>query len=140
MSDDRELGEHLAWALDRVLRDLTGLPAPRVEPSDWQTLPEAESAYLRLPDGSSTGVFVDAALAPAEQVVQLADQVQEWAVEELCAARQPTNWPRCPDHPDNHPMAPVVVDGRATWCCPRSGRAAVEIGQLAGNDGVRESS
>lgn len=132
MTDERGLGDHLALALDRVLRDLTGLPAPRVEPSDWQTWPGAESAILRTPDGSGVGVFVDPALAPAEQVVQLADQVQEWAVEELCAARQPTNWPRCPVHPDNHPMAPVLVDGAASWCCPRSGRAVVEIGRLAG--------
>lgn len=134
MSDERGLGEHLGRALDRILRDLAGIPAPRVEPSDWQDWPGAESAYLWAPDGSGRGVFVDPALAPAEQVVQLADQVQEWAVEELCAARQPTNWPRCPDHPDNHPMAPAVAqgvgEGVAAWCCPRSGRTVREIGTL----------
>ncbi|WP_296601912.1 hypothetical protein [Nocardioides sp.] len=140
MSDERRLGEHLGRALDRILHDLTDIPAPRVEPSDWQDWPGAESACLWAPDGSGTGVWLDTALPPAEQVVHLADQVQEWAVEELCAARRPTNWPRCPEHPDNHPMTPVVVDSRATWCCPRSGRAVVEIGRLPGDDAARESS
>jgi hypothetical protein len=131
MDDKGGLGAHLAPTLDRIFRDLVGIPLPRVEPSDWQSWPGAESALLRATDGSGMGVWLDTALTPVEQVVHLAEQVQEWAVEELCAARQPTNWPRCPDHPDNHPMAPIVTGGIAAWCCPRSGRAVVEIGRLA---------
>lgn len=40
-------------------------------------------------------------------------------------------WPRCPQHPRNHPLAPREVLDRPTWCCPVTGYAADEIGQLS---------
>ncbi|HYF74706.1 MAG TPA: hypothetical protein VD864_17895 [Nocardioides sp.] len=130
MTDEHGLGDHLGPALDRILGDLTAVPLPRVEPSHWQDWTGAESAVLWGSDGSSTGVWLDSTLAPAEQVVMLAEQVQEWVFEALCTARRPTNWPRCPAHPDNHPMAPRLTDGAPTWCCPISGHAVAEIGRL----------
>ncbi|GAA4364556.1 hypothetical protein [Nocardioides caricicola] len=51
-------------------------------------------------------------------------------VEELPAHHLPSNWPRCPEHPDNHPMAAKVVDGRAVWTCPRGDRPVAGIGGL----------
>ena len=125
------MGVHLIRALALVLHDLeeTGGPVPVVEVSDWQTHPGAESAFLRSVDQTGMGVWVDTGAPLAEQVVMVADQVQEWAVEER-AMRRATNWPRCPEHPENHPLTAVATDETAVWTCPASGRAVCGIGQL----------
>lgn len=120
--------------LDVVLWDLrtSGLPSPRVEPSDWQSWEPSESATLYAPDGSGMGVWVDLSAGTAQQLADLADQVQEWAVEELCRVRLPTSWPRCEAHPDNHPLQARVRKGNAVWACPKKGAADVLVGQLSG--------
>jgi hypothetical protein len=122
---------HLNRALEPVLRDLTaaGVPLPRVEESDWQTIEGAESAMLWSTDGSGMGVWVDPQASQMEQVAMLADQVQDWAFEELAGTGAPTSWPRCPEHPDHHPMEAAVADRTAVWRCPASGRPASEIGR-----------
>jgi hypothetical protein len=123
----REIDE----VLDRILADLRtgGAPVPRVEPSTWQDSVPAQSAELWADDGSGSGVWLDPGLPPADRVAHLADQVQEWAVEELCRQRLPTNWPRCPAHPQNHPMQARVVDGRAAWTCPAGAAGSWPIGE-----------
>jgi hypothetical protein len=124
--------DHLTRAMAAVLHDLdaTGAPLHRIEPSDWQDWPTAESAVLRAEDGSGQGVWVDTAKSPAEQVAMVADQVQEWAVEELARLRRPTNWPRCEEHPHNHPLEAAGQDGVAMWMCPTTKRPMREIGGL----------
>lgn len=123
---------HLSRAMARVLHDLevTGAPIPRIEESDWQEYESAESAYLWSEDNSGMGVWVDTSVSDAKQVAMLADQVQEWAVEELARTGRPTNWPQCPDHPHNHPMAAKTQRGTAMWMCPKSSRRVGDIGQL----------
>ena len=124
---------HLSRAMVRVLHDLeiTGAPIPRIEESDWQDYESAESALLLSADNSGMGVWVDTSVSDAKQVAMLADQLQEWTVEELGRTGRPTNWPQCPDHPRNHPMAASAHGGNATWVCPKSRRPVSEIGQLA---------
>jgi hypothetical protein len=90
------------------------------------------------PSVGSLGVWVTLTRPAAERVAALAEQIQEWEVEELAAAGRPATWPECPEHPAAHPLAPVVsADGAATWRCPRSGQAAGAIGEL-GAAGQRE--
>jgi hypothetical protein len=124
--------EHLYRALNAVFRDLdpTGCPAPNVEPRAWQHWPSAESAMLRAEDGSGQGVWTDTAVSEADQLAMVAEQVQDWAVEELCRRRLPTNWPQCPQHPDNHPLNAAVRDGAAVWECPSTRRPVGRIGRL----------
>jgi hypothetical protein len=65
----------------------------------------------------------------------MADQVQEWAIEELWGAGASTNWPCCPLHPDNHPMQAVAQ----RWCVVDvpAGRTAIAlIGALKAGDVV----
>lgn len=78
------------------------------------------------------GVSVERGLPFAEQIVRLADQVQEWAVEALWSARKPAVWPECPDHPDSHPLVARLVTGAdaAVWCCPRTNAVKFPIGRL----------
>jgi hypothetical protein len=121
-----------------VLLDLRAVGAivPEVRYEAWQDRgPESVSAFIA-PAGrtvGSRGVWVELAGSLAEQVAQLAEQVQEWEVEELCAAGQSATWPECPEHPNAHPLEPVVTDaGAAIWRCPRAGLAICAIGELAG--------
>jgi hypothetical protein len=128
------VNDHLTRALATVFLDLdvAGCPVPDVEPSSWQDWPTAESAMLRAEDGSGQGVWVDTAVSPAEQIAMVAEQVQEWAVEELGRRRLPTNWPQCAEHPHNHPLEPMADQSLAIWVCPRSRRPTCEIGHLSG--------
>ena len=65
-----------------------------------------------------------------ERLADLADQLQEWEVEELAAAGRPATWPECPQHPDSHPLAPQARGDQAVWCCPASGQVISVIGAL----------
>ena len=125
---------HLSRAMALVLHDLevTGAPVPQIEEGGWHDYPGAESAVLWAEDRSGMGVWVDSGVSEAEQTAMLADQVQEWLVEELCRIGRATNWPPCPEHPHNHPLAAVVQEGRARWTCPRSGISVGEVGRLEG--------
>jgi hypothetical protein len=122
----------LAAALEPVLRDLaipTGvLPDLRDEP--WAGARTA-SAMLYAADGSGAGISIDLDETRAAQVAVLADQVQDWAVEALWSLRRPTNWPPCPRHPDSHPLAATVSNGRAVWSCPADKTEISVIGGVA---------
>lgn len=109
---------HLTSAMALVVHDLekTAAPVPLVEESDWQDHPGAESAMLRSSDGTGMGVWIDTGASEAAQNAMLADQVQEWVVE--LAESRVTNWPQCPEHPHNHPMAAVAYGDIAAWVCP----------------------
>lgn len=119
-------------ALELIADDLVagGVPLPGVEPRTWQTWDPSESVILLGGDGSGMGVWSNLGLPQAEGLAHLADQVQDWAVEELARVGRPTNWPVCPEHPANHPLQAIVADGRAVWACPRSGDVHAEIGHL----------
>jgi hypothetical protein len=123
----------LSDALALVMSDLavSGPAVPQVRDVQWSDAPGQDTAMLRSQDGSGQGVWVMAGVAFPEQVASMADQVQVWAVEELAARGQPATWPECSEHPNGHPLAPLVRDGRAVWVCPMSGRVVSEIGGLS---------
>ncbi len=127
----------LAEALTPVLRDLasSGSVCPDVRDAEWSVFPGQVTAWLRSPDGTGQGVSAMAGEPLPDRVASVADQVQEWAAEELCAVGRPTNWPACPDHPRIHPLSAVVRDGRAVWACPRTGPVICTIGQLTAPPG-----
>jgi len=50
--------------------------------------------------------------------------------EEYLAAHGQSNWPRCPLHPDTHPLDARDDSGISLWVCPTSGAAVAEIGHL----------
>ena len=122
----------LAEALTPLLRDLESSRSviPQVRDDQWSDVEGQSTAALHSPDGSGQGVSVMTAESLVERIASVADQVQEWAVEELCAVGRPTNWPQCPEHQNSHPLAAVVCDARAMWTCPATGRQVSEIGWL----------
>jgi hypothetical protein len=124
----------LAAALTPVLRDLdeTAGIRPDVRDESWVDDPRQTSAMLFGPDGTGMGIRVRLGDPPAAQVAEVADQVQEWAVEALWSLGRSTSWPPCPEHPDRHPLAAVARAGRAVWTCPVSGAEAGPVGGVAG--------
>ncbi|MGC4745065.1 hypothetical protein ACLQ28_05305 [Micromonospora sp. DT201] len=123
----------LAAALEPILADLGqpgGVP-PDLRDEPWREDPQTASAFLYASDGSGQGISIDLGLPAVTQVVALADQVQDWAVEALWSLGRATNWPPCPHHPESHPLAAVVRADRAVWACPTLGTEIGEIGTLA---------
>ncbi|MFF3646086.1 hypothetical protein [Streptomyces sp. NPDC002564] len=130
--DESPVGGALARALGPVLRDLSATCAVRAAVTVAKDFvsPGADVVMVCAPDGSGRGVSVAEHCGAAEQVADVADQVQEWVVEELCALLRPAVWPECPAHPGTHPLAAGVERGVAVWSCPRSGRVVAPVGGL----------
>ena len=117
----------LTAALEPVLRDLAADAVPvRIVDEVWADQP---SAMLYDPDGFGMGIRVPPGLPHAVQIAEVADQVQEWAVEALWFAGRPTNWPRCPRHPQTHPLMAAEQGGQAYWKCPARDELISEIGR-----------
>lgn len=137
----RPLDEDQRAALDAVLAPIladlraAGAIVPAVRYEAWEDRgPNYVSAFIGPPgESTGTGVWVDRSESAAAELARLADQVQEWEVEELAAQGRPATWPQCPEHPNSHPLEPVAgADDAAVWRCPRSQRVAGLIGQLGG--------
>ena len=122
----------LAAALVPILADLArpGGVLPELRDEAWNNLPGTASAFLYAQDGSGQGISIALGRPPAQQVAELADQVQEWAVEALWTLGRPTNWPSCPRHPYSHPLAAMESHGRAVWQCPADRFEVAAIGRL----------
>jgi hypothetical protein len=121
--------DELHAVLDPVLADIraAGAILPVIEEHAWAD-DEAISVYLWSQDGYYAGVQVLRDQPPAERLAWLADQVQDWEVEELAAAGRPATWPECPQHPGTHPLSAVVLDDVAVWQCPAAGTVAFRVG------------
>ena len=117
--------------MEPVLRDLrsTGVATPRVQSTDWTHDTDLASAVLHGRDDAGTGVYVSRSASVPEQAASMADQVQEWAIEELWD-HSSTNWPPCPRHPTSHPMRATVQGATAVWVCPVDEALVTEIGNL----------
>jgi hypothetical protein len=125
--------------LEPILRDMrsSGAVVPDVLEEAHDDLgPDYVYAWIRPPDGAgfqdvgSQSIHVQVSLPPPERLADLADQLQDWEVEELAAAGRPATWPECPQHPDSHPLAPQARGDQAAWCCPASGQVIGAIGTL----------
>jgi hypothetical protein len=130
---DAERAE-LRATLEPVLRDLqsSGAIVPDIREEAHDDLgPDCVCAWIQTLGGAgSMGIRVQVSLPAAERLADLADQIQEWEVEELAAAGRPATWPECPLHPDTHPLAPQARGDRAVWSCPASGQVIGIIGAL----------
>ncbi|MEV4388525.1 hypothetical protein AB0J68_22880, partial [Micromonospora sp. NPDC049580] len=122
----------LAAALELILSDLEthGGVQPDLRDEPWRDDPHTASAFLYAADGSGQGVSVDLGQPTVTQLVTLAAQVQEWAIEALWSLGRATNWPPCPEHPVSHPLTAVVRTGRAIWVCPTLATEISEVGAL----------
>jgi hypothetical protein len=117
-----------------VLNDIraTGAIVPVIGEEEHKDLgQDMVSAWLQGPDGvTGMGLRINMALPTADRLVDIADQFQEWEVEELAAEGRSATWPECPEHPKSHPLSPQVRDGAAVWSCPRNGHVEYPIGGM----------
>ncbi len=129
----------LRATIEPILRDLrtsAAIVPDVVEEAHDDTGPDRVPAWIQPPNSAnyhgvgSQGIYVQVDLSPPERLADLADQVQEWEVEELSAAARSATWPECPLHPNSHPLAPQVRGDQAAWCCPSSGQVIAAIGAL----------
>ncbi|WP_228563685.1 hypothetical protein [Catenulispora rubra] len=117
-----------AAALETVFRDLRAQSAVQPELREspgW-------GPVLHAPDGSGQGLTRPRGATVPDRLANLADQVQEWAVEALWREGEPAVWPHCPEHPNSHPLRATVAEEAAVWTCPKSGAVVARIGELVG--------
>ncbi len=132
LAEDTDATAAARAAVDLVLRDArsSGLALEvgvRVEHDAYGS----GLVRLDLPDGTGSGVWVDGREDdPVDELVRVTDSVHDWLVEALPSRGLPTNWPRCPQHPDTHPLEVRRHGGTAAWTCPRSGVAHATVGEL----------
>jgi hypothetical protein len=122
----------LEAALAPVLADLTSATAinPKFEDLDWP-LKGMVGTMLFIPGAGGAGVSIISGADRTDQVVSLADQVQDWAVEALWGSGRSPVWPECPEHPDSHPLRPIARSGATIWVCPLTQDEISPIGSLA---------
>jgi hypothetical protein len=129
----------LRESVDPIMRDLrsSGAIVPEVvEEAHDDAGPDRVAAWIQPPGSGDTrsvgsqGIYIQVDVSAPERLANLADQIQEWEVEELAAAGRPATWPECPQHPNTHPLAPETRGDRAAWCCPRTGQVIGAIGAL----------
>lgn len=130
--DEREV---LREAAAPVLRDIAASGAIGLdvrEEAHADRGHETVCAWVSGADGiTGMGIWVLLGSSAAERIVELAEQLQEWEIEELSAAGRPATWPECPEHPNSHPLEPVVEgENDAVWRCPRSWHVICAIGAL----------
>lgn len=122
-------------ALNRVLAPLlrdvgdAGVEWP-VFTDSWRTGDPDWSVSFISPDGTDTPISVERGAPEAMMVAVLADQVQEWMVAELFP-NAATNWPRCPHHPQTHPLKASTLGNVAVWLCPLDGTPIAPVGGLS---------
>jgi hypothetical protein len=81
-------------------------------------------------DGHGQGIHLRGG-GETDELAQVADQVQEWAVEELWNQGRSATWPECPFHPSSHPLEPVVEEGTGIWRCPKTSEGIAAIVKLS---------
>jgi hypothetical protein len=100
----------------------------RLEDDDWGSIPDQQTARLWAADRPVVGVYVLLSDSAIEQQVSMADQVQDWLVENIGGTA--TNWPVCPEHPTTHPLTARAVADTPSWVCPVTGTVVAAIGAL----------
>lgn len=127
----------LRLSLAPVLRDVaaSGVPMPDIRDKVWTRQSHIASAMMWSRTGGGTGVQVDLTASEPDRVAHVADQVQEWVIEELWG-HAPTNWPVCPGHPATHPLSAGTAGDVAAWVCPHDGTRVAAIGALPATGAV----
>jgi hypothetical protein len=122
----------LETALALIVRDLRSTEGITLRLSEElvDSDPAYESLWMLSEGESRTGLLAPLAMAQPERIVHIADQAQEFILEELGRLGLPAAWPECPEHPGSHPLEPTLASGGPHWVCPKSGDTVAPIGEL----------
>jgi len=130
----------LRQAVTPLLADLaaSGMSVPVILEEAREEREAEVCGWIQGPGGTGTGTSVLLDSSPAERVAELAEQLQNWAADQLHDAGRPPEWPACPRHPDPpRRLEPQVRDGHAAWVCWESGQVIWPIGELEIPGGAR---
>lgn len=132
----------LRQAAAPLLADLaaSGLGLPDIRDEAHEEREAAVCGWIQGRGRTGEGIWVLLDSSPAEQVAQLAEQVQNRAADQLNDAGRPPEWPGCPQHPSPpHRLDPQLRDSRASWVCWQTGQVIWPVGELvmpsAGQEG-----
>lgn len=121
------LPQHIAEPAERMLHDLQGSnPIPislGYRPDAGGSGPDTIFVTVA---NCSYGFGIDPAAPLAEQLVAIADGIQEHLAE--CPAAWGEARPRCPGHP--HPAVAKLDGDAAYWACPTDGHRLGLVGDL----------
>lgn len=119
--------------LDQVRADLAHTRGLRLRVLDEPATADYDtpSFWLLSAHGVRTGVLVHPNAEESQRLADVADQIQEFVLEELGRLGRSAAWPACPEHPTTHPLTATLADGQACWQCPASGTVIAAIGTLA---------
>ena len=135
-----------------LLRDLTaaGKPVPEIRAEAHEDRDGAVCGWIAEPGGYGQGIWVPRDRSPAEQLVELAGQFQDWADEQLDDGGRSSQWPLCPEHgracqlnqagPAPRPRyGRRLRRGRGRWCLRTAGCGRAARPRNAGARGWRFS-
>lgn len=123
----------LRQAAAPLLADLaaSGMSLPDIREEAHEYREDAVCGWIQGPGRTGEGIWVLLDSSPAERVTQLAEQLQNWAADQLHDAGRPPSWPASPQHPNPpHGLGPQVRDGRAVWVCWACNQVIWPIGEL----------
>ena len=120
--------------LPPILRDLAATCAARFEIGDVEVVTRATamevSFAVTTPLGSDTHETFLGTGRPPQDIVDLADRMQDVATDALWFEGVSNIWPECPEHPASHALRPTVAADRPAWQCPLTREIIAEIGSL----------
>jgi len=124
------LPEDLAARLALIVADLEATAGVELSFRDEPFWDDGPSCMLWEQSGSSAGIRFERFATQAEDVAQLADQIQEVVIDSRWfSGINPVAWPECPTH-RTHPLAAVTEGDRALWVCPKDSTIRFPIGSL----------
>jgi hypothetical protein len=119
-----------------LLHDLavTGMRLPDVREEARYACPaDHVCAWIQEPNGrGASGISILTLVPQAERVSLLAEQIQNWAADQLHDAGRSPEWPVCPDHPASGRAFPQVIEESPVWICAETGHVISTIGYLPG--------
>lgn len=122
----------LSELVEVLRRDLDGPDAvlPTLTITRQAALAGHAGIALTSPGASPQVVLINIDASAGQQLVALANGVQDWEVEELARLGRSAVWPQCAVHPNTHPLNVELIAGQARWLCPKSPSYSWRVGDL----------
>jgi hypothetical protein len=133
MPDERQI---VRETIAPLLHDLgvTGMRLPDVrEEARYDCPADHVCAWIQEPNGQgASGISILTLVPQALRVSLLAEQIQNWAADQLHDAGRLPEWPVCPDHSAGGRAFPRVTGESPVWICAETGHVISTIGYLPG--------
>lgn len=99
-------------------------------PFDSMRLCSGDGSGKRSDQAGHAAGHLDGACKPRDLLPVVDAERASLAAVARSGCRDATNWPRCPRHPDSHPMKVSTRGATAVWTCPADEIVISSIGEL----------